>query len=57
MSRMFKVRFIGRPFNQQIGIDFGSSLVAVAYIGTEQEVLTVVDEYGSCIAQIDASLL
>lgn len=34
----------------------GGILAAAAYIGTEQEVLTIVEEYGSSAAQMDVSL-
>lgn len=53
---MFKLRFVDQAANQHIGIAFGGSLAAVACIETDREIFSIVEEYSSSLAQMNASL-
>lgn len=56
IDRMCKLRLAYQTFNEQKEMDFESSLAEVACIGTERDVLSIVDNYGLSVVHINVRL-
>lgn len=52
----FKSRLVVQTFHQQTEAYPGSTLAAIPCARTEREVLTIIDEYDSSVAQMGVSL-